>query len=215
MATPEGSGPPPQTPSFCSHFTTGGVSGASPFKTLETLPHNPKTFKQLSPLTQLSKRSNPKGERLFPFASECAPFIPQLTNTSHYPSFFLDPDPVGSSGSEEREGYASRINSLLNQRDKDKVNYIFCDGSYKSDRGGAAMVAYLGTSPALTTPDFQITVGTGQRSTAYDGEMLALVLASRRALLISRDRGLPREIVIYSDSSSALSNITLPGPHPG
>jgi hypothetical protein len=44
--------------------------------------------------------------------------------------------------------------------------------------------------------------------------MLALALASRRALLISHDWNLPRDIVIYSDSSSTLSNITLPGPNP-
>ena len=137
-----------------------GTPGMSPLPTLLNLPHNKKTLPHLSPLLQLSKKANPKGERLFPFAAECAPHIPRLSDSKLFPTFSTFPEPIGTPDSEARANYAQEINVLLNSRHIDNINYIFCDGSYKDGRGGAAMACYL--SPTLEcSPDFQVSLGAG------------------------------------------------------
>ena len=101
---------------------------------------------------------------------------------------------------------------------------FFCDGS-KDKVGAGAGIVYLHGRPDHSRPEdyvqslFQFSLGCGKKTTSYDAEMLALAAAALHAYetaMAYYTNDLPfTDLFFFSDSTSALTNITDPGPHPG
>jgi ribonuclease HI len=101
---------------------------------------------------------------------------------------------------------------------------FFCDGS-KDKVGAGAGIVYIRGSPDHSRPEdyspsqFQFSLGCGKKTTSYDAEMLALAAAALHAYEVAlayTTNDLPfTDLFFFSDSTSALTNITDPGPHPG
>src|SRR5579872_1173883 len=214
--------------------------GTTPYPPLQHIPVNSITGPKLSPILRLAKRlgRHKAGsyERTYPYHTENAPWVEPITNVDEYNVIF-DPNTVGEAESEERKAYADRIEQAIRDREHNPYNLIFCDGSakarpeYTNDltvRAGGAIVTYVGSDLAveelwnrwgqfdpLNHPfTFCSRVGLGEHCTAFDGEMLALVLASRYALRHCSEPGGTKHFIIFSDSTSALQKIVDPGPHP-
>ena len=192
-----------------------GRKGDSPFRTIKHLPHNPATSRYLSPIEHLSSLSDPKGERVFPFANLNRPDASPLID---HPRLFLETTAVSE---EEREPLIDRINSLTTAFNRER-HIFFCDGSLNNEEGAGSGVVHYCQGDIAYEKDFNgfSCIGAGPKATAYDAEMLALAIAGSHVFDIAYEAASNpnyplSEIRIYSDSTSALQNITDPSPHPG
>ena len=192
-----------------------GRKGDAPFRTLRRLPHNPKTSRFLSPIEHLSSLSDPKGERIFPFAKLNSP---EESPISDHPRLHLQIEAVDE---DERDSLTERINSLTTAFNRER-HIFFCDGSYNDEDGAGSGVIHYCQGDITYKKDFNgfTSIGAGPKATAYDAEMLALTIAGSHSFDITYEAASNpdyplSEICIYSDSTSALQNITDPSPHPG
>jgi hypothetical protein len=102
---------------------------------------------------------------------------------------------VSEKGLTERINYMSKINTLWQDRQNTGIHHIFCDSSRfgeegQTPRSSGATLVYPGGQIAKDRiedmmwykPNKTIAINLGKKTTAFDGEMLALMLASREAL---------------------------------
>ena len=202
----------------------------APIPPLITLPHNSATSRSLTSLEYLSSLNHPLGERMFQFSSLNAPQQPRL---SEHPRFKLDIDAIPASDLDRRNSLIRDIN-VRHEEVRDSrsdagigIRLYFCDGSQKDGSAGAGIYHIRGASRVWDQhayasnfseahPDERsehISIGGGRKVTSYDAEMLALATASKH-IRNQKYTSAPREINLFSDSSSALRNILDPSPHP-
>ena len=192
-----------------------GRKGDAPFRTIKHLPHNSNTSRFLSPIEYLSSVSDPKGERVFPFAKL---YSPEESPISDHPRLHLQTESVVE---DERDTLVDRINSLTTAFNR-KRHIFFCDGSYNKEDGAGSGVIHYCQGDIAYEKDFNgfTSIGAGPKATVYDAEMLALAIAGSHSFDIAYEAASNpdyplSEIRIYSDSTSALQNIIDPSPHPG
>lgn len=210
-----------------------GDRGNAPIPPLEVLPHNTSTSRSLTSLEYLSSLNHPLGERMFQFSSLNAPQRPRL---SEHPRLKTDIDAIPASDQDRRTSLIKDINLRLEEVTESRavmqgagigIHLYFCDGSQKDGSAGAGIYHIRGASriwdPHAYLSNYSdahpnersehIRIGGGKKVTSYDAEMLALASASKH--IRHKEYPLPpREINIFSDSSSALRNILDPSPHP-
>lgn len=204
----------------------GGAQALNtPFGTIPTLPRNRATAHMRTPIKYLSSLSHPKGERLSQFVRSNAPGMPRITE---HPRFTVDNygDIIGNDKRKAR--HIEELNNLYKRMTKDAAPFhpvYFTDGSKAENGFTGSAVIELGHSTAPNEFSFR----GGRKTTAYDAEMIALSSAAAKACewVIEavnpsphrRESGIvaeePERISFFSDCTSALRNITDPGPHPG
>lgn len=165
---------------------------------------------------------------MFQFADLNSPYAPRLLE---HKRFKVDSDAIPKS---DQDRLQSLIRDINNRDDLARDprgpgvghHLYFCDGSAKDGRAGAGV--YHIRAPSRSYLDFEIQsnrgdsniprreheimVGGERKATAFDAEMIALVLASRDIREMSDHASPRKEINIFSDSVAALKLITGPSP---
>ena len=114
----------------------------------------------------------------------------------------------------KRENYEASLGGLFGAlRDQEDSLVISTDGSRRkvggARRTGAGLVIRHGHQ-VISESKF----GVGRRTNVYDGESLALMAGMRYAHQYCLGHPNIKQIYFFSDSSSALTNITRTNPHP-
>jgi hypothetical protein len=190
-----------------------GAKGSGPFPTLPRLPHNAQTSRYLSPIEHLASLSDPKAERVFPFSQWNEPGRDNLTSNPRF-SRSIEPPLPGNI-----PGLVKSINTLL-RTSSDSQHLYFSDGSFGEEGAGIGIVhGWMGGIGRSLNSFGETGFPWSPNSTAYDVEMAGLAIVAFKIFELihdshENDRNIT-DIFIYSDSTSALCNITDLGPHPG
>jgi ribonuclease HI len=115
--------------------------------------------------------------------------------------------PLKTKDPDVRKQYITDIKSSLNKQSEDNTTLVVAtDGSRRRKRGikrtGAGVVIRQGHTELAS-----FSIGGGHKSTAYDGESLALLAGMRLAFRHCQEDKNVTMIHLYSDSISAIQNI--------
>jgi len=161
-------------------------------------------------IEHLAHISSHKTERLDPFHSDNAPFH---TTASSFPCLSITSTPCKP---DERPALKSALNrQLLTARNDPSTLQIYCDGSRMRRNGGKKRTGYGIVGYYMGRKVFTIAIGLGPRATVYDAELFALAHASSKAAAFVLGKPHIGEVLLFSDSSTALSSVFDPSTHPG
>jgi ribonuclease HI len=113
-----------------------------------------------------------------------------------------------------REEYNNNIShQITNQQSSENTIVISTDGSRRKIKGkkqtGAGVLIKLGNRTL-----HKVSLGVGRKTNVYDGESIALLAGMRLAIDACKDNPQIQNLHFYSDSVSAITNITRTHAHP-
>ena len=162
--------------------------------------------KSASPLSRMASTFQEHTERALPFHSQNAPHSLRLSTLPFAGRLFISPEACAR---KDRKSLITEQRIWLNTKQGRDTLVIFTDGS-KTDKAAGWAITGIHAGQILFTHKVPL----AKKASNHDAEMYALSHASK--LVRETMLGTPhlREFRIFSDSTSALTSIFSPSPHP-
>ena len=149
-------------------------------------------------------------EKLDPFTADAAPW--HRTPDSMAGRFTSTPNPPPP---DKVTSLVAEINRThIAARHDPSLLLVYCDGSRKPDADGDNRSGYGAVFFNCGIPITSFSVGLGEHASVFDAEMHALAHASTKVKRLMDGQILIQNVTFFSDSVSALLQITNPSAHP-